>query len=142
MIYMFIASLSACSIMAPSIKTRSVSIDVSPKANDDTPIAIDFLAVNDPALLQILLTMKSVQWFAQREQFQRDYPQALTVWSHELVPGQHVSFERVPLKGTKALALIVFANYHDVGSHRLRLDNTANVAIHLDSKDLRLVTPQ
>lgn len=140
LIYIVIVLICGCSVFAPSVKMRSLALEVAPQANDDTPIAIDFVVVNDASVLQTLLTTNATQWFEQRAQFQRDNPTTLKVWSLELVPGQRVSFDKVPVAGEKALALLAFAGYHDAGSHRLRLDNTRDVIIRLDSKDLHVQT--
>ena len=67
LIYMFIVALSGCSVFAPSVKLRTLALEVAPQANDDTPIALDFVVVNDAVILQTLLTTSAAQWFAQRE---------------------------------------------------------------------------
>lgn len=41
-------ALTGCSLFAPSVDLDSLTLDVAPRANDDTPIAVDFIAVNDP----------------------------------------------------------------------------------------------
>ncbi len=80
-------ALTGCSLFAPSVDLGSLTLDVAPRANDDTPIAVDFIAVNDPDLLKQLSGITASQWFAEREQFQRDYRQLMSVWGLELVPG-------------------------------------------------------
>ncbi|MBB5190658.1 type VI secretion system protein [Silvimonas terrae] len=109
-------------------------------ANDNAPIAVDFVVINDPELLKTLLTLSSAQWFTQRDQFIRDYPQALNVWGHELVPGQKLTFQKVPIGGLAAVGLLVFAGYNSPGVHRLRLDQSHDVLIRLDNKDLQAIT--
>ncbi len=80
-------ALTGCSLFAPSVDLDSLTLDVAAGANDDTPIAVDFIAVNDPDLLKQLSGITASQWFAEREQFQRDYRQLMSVWGLELVPG-------------------------------------------------------
>lgn len=140
LILIVLFSFSACSVFHPSVKMRSLVLEVAPQANDDAPIAVDFVVVNDPDLLKVLLTTSSAQWFAQREQYQRDYPQTLTVWGHELVPGQRLAFSDIPIAGVNAVGLLVFASYNNPGTHRLRLDTGKEVVIRLESKDLRLLS--
>ena len=82
--------LTACSYFSsqPSVELRSLTLDMAPKANNDTPLAVDFVAVQDPELFKLLLSIPAKQWFEQREQLRRDYLKAIDVWSLELVPGQ------------------------------------------------------
>ncbi|WP_205700920.1 hypothetical protein [Jeongeupia sp. USM3] len=134
-----ISVLPACGLMQPEVAMRSAVIEVAAGANDDTPIAVDFLAVNDPDLLKTLLTTSSGQWFAAREQYRRDYPQALQVWGLEVVPGQRLAVDRVPLAGADALGVVVFASYDAPGAHRLRLEGERDVRIRLGSRDLQLM---
>ncbi|GHD56214.1 type VI secretion protein [Jeongeupia chitinilytica] len=138
LLLLLIAGLSACALMHPDVAMRSAVIEVAPGANDDTPIAVDFLAVDDPDLLKTLLTISSSQWFAAREQYRRDYPQALQVWGLEVVPGQRLVFERVPIAGVPALSVLVFASYDAPGAHRLRLEGERDVRLRLDSRSLQL----
>nr|BFE96348.1 hypothetical protein GCM10020185_68840 [Pseudomonas brassicacearum subsp. brassicacearum] len=74
-------ALTGCSLfLPPGVDLGSLTLDVAPRANDDTPIAVDFIAVNDPDLLKQLSGITASQWFAEREQFQRDYRQLMSVW--------------------------------------------------------------
>ncbi|MBM3117677.1 hypothetical protein JMJ54_17725 [Jeongeupia naejangsanensis] len=139
MFFLLIVSISACSLMQPEVAMRSAVIEVAPGANDDTPIAVDFLAVDDPDLLKVLLTTSSAQWFAAREQYRRDYPQLLQVWGLEVVPGQRLVFDRVPLAGVPAQGVLVFAGYDAPGAHRLRLESEREVRIRLESRDLQMM---
>ncbi len=98
-------TLTGCSLFAPSVDLDSLTLDVAPRANDDTPIAVDFIAVNDPDLLKQLSGITASQWFAEREQFQRDYRQLMAVWGLELVPGQFIDRQPFPLEGRRAAGL-------------------------------------
>ena len=70
--------------------------------NDDSPIAVDFVAVKDAELFKELAGLPASQWFANREQYRRDYRQ-FAVWSLELVPGQFI--ESSPSRGDRAAGL-------------------------------------
>jgi type VI secretion system protein len=131
--------LSACSFSKPSIELRSLTLDVAPLANNDTPLAVDFVAVKDPELYKLLLSIPSKQWFEQREQLRRDYLQALTVWSLELVPGQFMESRDIPMAGNPAIGLLVYAGYNNPGTHRLRLDQQQKVWLRFESKNMRLL---
>ncbi|MBP5970211.1 type VI secretion protein [Pseudomonas sp. NIBR-H-19] len=132
--------MAGCSFFGPKVDLDSLILDVAPKANDDTPIAVDFIAVNDPDLLKQLSGINASQWFAQREQYQRDYRQLMSVWGLELVPGQFIDRQPFPLEGKKAAGLLVFASYNTPGAHRLRLDDQREAWLKFDSREMNLVS--
>jgi type VI secretion system protein len=137
---LLLASCSTFNLFKPTIKLSSVSFSVARLANDDSPIPIDLVAVDDEELLKKLLTLPASQWFEQREQLQRDFPQALYVWSKELVPGQRLDVADAPIKGQRGVVVLVYAGYSSPGMHRLRLDQQKNVILYLDSQDVRWVS--
>lgn len=137
--FFFSLALSGCSLFAPDVELDSLTLDVAPRANDDTPIAVDFIAVNDPDLLKQLSSITASQWFAGREQYQRDYRQLLSVWGLELVPGQFIDRQPFPLEGRRAAGLLVFASYNTPGAHRLRLDDQREAWLKFDSREMNLV---
>lgn len=130
--------LSGCSIFGPKVNVSALTLDVDLRANDDSPIAVDFIAANDPDLLRQLSGMTAKQWFAEREQLQRDYRQHMNVWGLELVPGQLIESGIFPLDGKPALGILVFANYNTPGAHRLRLDDQRKIWLKFDSRDMTL----
>ncbi len=134
-----LVSLAGCSFFGPKVDLDSLTLDVAPKANDDTPIAVDFIAVADPDLLKQLSGISASQWFAGREQYQRDYRQLMSVWGLELVPGQFIDRQPFPLGGKKAAGLLVFASYNTPGAHRLRLDDQSEAWLKFDSREMSLV---
>ncbi len=142
--FVLFLSVSGCSFFGPRVDLECLTLQVAPKANDDTPIAVDFIAVNDPDLLKQLSGITARQWFADREQYQRDYQQLITVWGLELVPGQFIDKQPFPLGGKRAAGLLVFASYNTPGAHRLRLDDQNNAWLKFDSREMTLVsnTPQ
>ena len=134
--------ICSCSLFGPTVELDSLTLDVAPKANDDTPIAVDFIAVADPDLLKQLSGISASQWFAGREQYQRDYRQLMSVWGLELVPGQFIDRQPFPLGGKKAAGLLVFASYTTPGAHRLRLDDQSEAWLRFDSRDMSLVSKE
>lgn len=133
-------SLCGCSLFGPRVDLDSLTLDVAPRANDNTPIAVDFIAVNDPDLLKQLSGITARQWFAEREQFQRDYRQLISVWGLELVPGQFIDRQPFPLGGKRAAGLLVFASYNTPGAHRLRLDDQSDAWLKFDSREMNLIS--
>ncbi|NWB89947.1 type VI secretion protein [Pseudomonas agarici] len=141
LILVVVLALSGCSFFEPRVGMARLTLDVAPLANDNTPIAVDFVAVKDPDLLKQVVGMSAKQWFGEREQFQRDYRQQVSVWGLELVPGQFVAEQDFPLRGEKAAGLLVFASYNTPGAHRLRLDDQQEAWLKFNSREMSLLNP-
>jgi type VI secretion system protein len=132
--------IASCSyVYQPSVDLRSITLDVAPMANNDTPLAVDLVAVQDPELFKLLLSIPAKQWFAQRDQLRRDYLSALDVWSLELVPGQFMESRDIPMAAKGAVGLLVYAGYNNPGVHRLRLEQRKAVWLRFESKNIRLL---
>lgn len=103
-----VLQISGCSLFSPKIALHDVTVDVEPLANNNTPLYVDFVAAGDEKMLERLKGTPASQWFEQRAQLQRDYPQGFSVWSLEVVPGQFVRFKAPPpvwLQGCGSVAL-------------------------------------
>lgn len=132
---------AGCSLFGPRVDIDSLSLDVAPRANDDSPIAVDFVAANDSELLARLSELTARQWFATREQYQRDFRQHLYVWGLELVPGQLIESTDFPLEGKPAVGLLVFANFQSPGAHRLRLEEQRTIRLKFDNREMTSLEP-
>ena len=121
------------------VSVGGVTVDVHLRANDDSPIAVDFIAVNDIDLLTKLSGLTAKQWFATRDQYQRDFRQYLYVWGMELVPGQLIESSTFPLDGKPALGILAFANYQSPGAHRLRLEDQRRIRLKFDAREMTLL---
>jgi type VI secretion system protein len=124
----------------PEFSLRSVTLDVSPRANNYAPVAVDLVILADPTLVDHLVKMPAAEWFTKREQYQRDYPLEIAVMSWELVPGQMVSPVPVDLDtlDKPAWAVFIFANYLESGPHRVRISTQKDARVHLQENDLVL----
>lgn len=132
--------LAGCAwLFAPRVQLDEITLDVAPRANDDTPLAVDFVAVDDPDLFKLLSSVNARQWFSEREQYHRDYRTQFSVWSLELVPGQLMQVQDFPFSGRRSAGLLVFAGYNTPGAHRLRLDEQSRVWLRFDSREMRLM---
>lgn len=96
-----VLQISGCSLFSPKIALHDVTVDVEPLANNNTPLYVDFVAAGDEKMLERLKGTPASQWFEQRAQLQRDYPQGFSVWSLEVVPGQFVRFKDPPCMATR-----------------------------------------
>ncbi|ODT84891.1 MAG: hypothetical protein ABS69_01740 [Nitrosomonadales bacterium SCN 54-20] len=136
--WLSIVVLSGCSLWQPTVKLKSVQLEVTENANDNSPIAVDFVAVHDPELLKTLQSLTAGQWFSNKSQILLDYPK-LKIWTLELVPGSLLETEDIPLSGKKALGLLMFAGYSGEGAHRLRLDQTRKLKLKFGDSDVQVI---
>ena len=134
--------INGCSFFPPRVELRDVTIDVEPKANNNTPVAVDFVAASDPRMLERLKGTSASQWFEQRQQLQRDYPGEFTVWSLEVVPGQFLALTDNPLRSHKADGLLIYARYNTPGVHRLLLDAQRSIWLKIGAREMRLLNAQ
>lgn len=134
-----LANMGGCSLFGSKVSVDRVTFDVALRANDDSPIAVDFIAVNDIDLLAKLSGLSAKQWFAARDQYQRDFRQYLYVWGMELVPGQLIESSTFPLDGKPAVGLLAFANYQGQGVHRLRLEDQRSIRLKFDAREMTLL---
>lgn len=134
-----VSAMAGCSLFGSKLSVDGVTLDVALRANDDSPIAVDFVAVNDADLLLKLSGLTAKQWFATREQVQRDHRQYLYVWGLELVPGTLIESPTFPLDGKPSVGLLVFADYQYPGAHRLRLDDQRSIRLKFDSREVSLL---
>lgn len=132
--------LVGCSSSREKVRLDSLTLDVAEQANDDTPIAVDFVLVSDPDLFKLLSEVSARQWFSEREQYRRDYRELFSVWSLELVPGQFREVRDFPFSGHEAAGLLLFASYNTPGAHRLRLSEPGRVWLRFDSREMRLLS--
>ena len=114
-----------------------VKVHVSPKANNNNPVAVDLVLVSDKKLLQELMKMSASDWFEKRGQVQLDYPKetGLNAGRWEWVPGQEVKVDRVIVK-YEVTGGIIFANYFSAGAHRAPIDPRKGVLITLGEDNL------
>lgn len=129
----FVAGCSLLSSDRPaSLAIQQITVDVVAQANNDTPIALDFVLVRTKELALSVNTLSAKSWFADKHQWLIDHSGQVDAWSYELVPGQHINIDTTPFDGERASALFVFANYQLPGAFRLRLENKRKVVLRLD----------
>ena len=136
--WLAILILSGCSLWQPTVKLKSVQLEVTERANDNAPIAVDFVAVRDPELLKTLQNLTAGQWFSNKSQILLDYPK-LKIWTLELVPGSQLKTKEIPLSGERATGLLMFAGYSGEGAHRLRLDKTKKLKLKFGDNEVQVI---
>jgi type VI secretion system protein len=123
----------------PTLALRKVAVEAQRDANDNGAVPVDLALATKPGVAEILAKLSAAEWFSRKSQLQRDYPDGLTVFSWELIPGQSVSAE----SSVDALDGYVFGGYLTPGDHRVRLggDDEA-IRILLQSSDFVVVMPK
>ena len=121
--------LRARSLVGSSV---NVTVRIAEDANQNSPIAVEFLVVYDEGLMARLLEMTAAQWFVQRDQIRRDFKDGdgFDSWGWEWIPGQRIPVQKLPLKPA-ALGALVFADYAIPGTHRFRIDPFEDIVIEL-----------
>src|SRR5580698_2239305 len=124
-IALFFLAFSGC-----AKRQLSVRVTIEPGANENSPVALDIVRVDEKDLVKELSKLTAADWFQKREQYQLDYskPGVLSVTSGEWVPGERVPAVElpapspipIPFLSSKATTL-VFANYFNAGPHRADL---------------------
>lgn len=141
-------TLSGCGAALRSARRAShvrgeltMSVQVAPEANHNSPIAVDVLVVEDKDVLKLVSAMPASEWFEKRTDFERTHPNKIQLKSWEWVPGQVV--DRVTVSGTGvANGVVLFANYLTKGDHRAVLPQGGRIAITFSADDFVIGQPR
>ncbi|MCP4702445.1 MAG: type VI secretion protein [Gammaproteobacteria bacterium] len=133
---LLVLALAGCSVLGEPqvVFTKVLTFKVDKNANQNNPIAMDLVVIHDKKLLAQVIKLSAREWFEQRSQLKLDYPSVLYTWEWEIVPGQNLSFYKLPENSEDAQAILVFANYQAPGPHRVRLDPYEAVVLRLLEK--------
>lgn len=145
---MYVAAVvfGAASLVSCSVKQRVRSafggqlpmhVVVAPDANEDSPVAVDVVVVYERKLVDELLKLSAAQWFDAKAQFIADHGNRIAVQGWEWVPGQKV--ERIILDyRAGAKEVVIFADYHTEGAHRVVVQPQQPFRLVLAERDLVL----
>ncbi len=114
---------------------KSLALRADDDANANSAVAVDVVLVKDLAVLDALQAMPATKWFATRGDLQRSFPEGLTVYRYELVPGRTIKLNSKLWNEPKAWAALVYAGYASPGEHRARLLlNTSGYVVQLGAQ--------
>lgn len=116
----------------------SIDVTIDADANQNTPVAVDILAVTDAKTLKDISAMSAQAWFQKRANYVRLHPSQLHVYSWEWVPGQEVAPLKIP-QAALASGIILFAAYASPGEHSSVLPKSGVVRIELGPKDFKIL---
>jgi len=112
----------------------SLQVNVTARANGNAPVAVDLVSTTDKKILAELSKLSAKDWFDRRRQFQRDFPDKVSIASWEWVPGQQVEPIAISL-APKSRGAFVFAQYLTPGDHRATLDISGPALLTLGEDD-------
>lgn len=112
-----------------------VTLVTEPDTNRDRAIAIDLVFVAQELPAQEIGKLSARDYFSRRAQLLRDYPEAVTLRSWELAPGQLVE-EADADPPCNLVKTYIFADYASPGDHRATLSNARSVQVTLGVDDL------
>ena len=115
----------------------TVAVNIAPDANQNQPVAFDFIEINDKDLAKEISKMTAADWFQKRSQIQEDFPKthSISVRSWEWIPGQVVPDIKIPMRKPPRSTL-VFANYSTPGPHRAAIDTSKPERVALGRDDM------
>ena len=114
----------------------SLQVNLAARANDDSVVRFDVVAVDDKSLEKTISKMDAASWFSAGDKGRCSYrggPKArVQFYSWELVPGQTFHLD-VPT-GAKARAVFGFADYSTSGMHRIALLTSGYEAVEMSEQ--------
>ncbi|WP_208457022.1 hypothetical protein [Caballeronia zhejiangensis] len=117
---------------------HTLSVVVGAHANHDTAVSMDLVLVHDEATYESLTRIKAADWFANRDDWSRQYQQQIAISSWELVPGSNL---KVPVRRLTdgAVGFVVFANYPGERPHRVQFKGIGQVTVILKENDMEAI---
>ena len=115
----------------------SLQVTISPNANQNSPVAVDVLLINDKAFLKAVQGLSASDWFTKKAQLQLQYPKSAEISSWEWVPDQKVQPLSIDVP-VNAQAAMMFANYASAGPHSAVLPIKGKVNVLLEDDDFTI----
>ena len=141
-----VLGLSGCGLTDGPVayELEEITLAAEDDANSFSPTAVDVVLVFDEAVVNRLQGLTAANWFAARDQINRDFPDGLFVRSWEVVPDTvqtpwilgDEALENA--EGDDAIAGFIFADLLSPGDHRARLDRGSGLRITVGRDDFAL----
>lgn len=140
--------LTGCSAMSGLITSltpgnsimslQKIALSADRRSNNGAPVAVDLVLVLDQKPLLSLGSLRASEWFNNRQDLQRQYPNQLHVTSWEIVPGQVIGPQAVVGNQGKLVGVLIFARYPGERSFRTDASNMSTVRVHLSKADFSI----
>ncbi len=120
-------------------RATPISVLTTSETNQNSAVAIDFIAVYNESIARGLQKLNAAEWFNGKEQFIRDYTSGedYDIWHYEFAAlAQRHDIKIKPQR--KLSAIYIFADYLSPGKHRYRFTKIEEMMIILAAKDFRV----
>lgn len=109
-------------------------ITAADDANNRSPVPLDVVLTHNPMVIEKLGQLTAGEYFRQRKQLLRDFPNQMLIASWEIVPGQTID-EVLHEDTSKVYAAYLFADFQSPGAHRALLPKAQTFMVHLARSD-------
>jgi hypothetical protein len=130
----------ACTVKPPTLLSgntgwchiKNIEIVSDTNANNDTPTAVDIVAVNNSVLAENLLGMDAIKWFKEKQSIQTRNSKVIKIFSTELVPLSGTTIDLTDSIHRYHTTVLLFARYNNPAG-RVCTDITKfrNIAVRL-----------
>jgi type VI secretion system protein len=117
----------------------TLDASVAPDANQNMPVAVDVVAIDNKKTFAELSTFTAQAWFDKRTDYLRRHPKTLHVFSWEWIPGQQLASMKIS-QTAAANGILLFANYSTAGDHNAVLPRNGTVHIEFGPKDFKILS--
>jgi hypothetical protein len=119
------------------LRLERITLTVASKANDNWPVPVELVRVQDATLIDQLLRIEAQAWFdGEADAFRKAHPEAFFgFW--EVVPGTVVGAEDVEIEDEE-VAGVLFCGLRSNPTPPLRFERDGDVTVHIDDDGCRL----
>lgn len=130
---------SASQIFEKKLELRRVTLVTSEDVNNGFPVAVEIVFLHDAALIQSIESIKSTQWFANKDDYRSRERSKVSVLRFELVPGQEKIITDFPDRYRSAKKVFIFASYTNGGDYRLSVNDRKSITVIFENDKIAVV---
>jgi type VI secretion system protein len=119
---------------------QRIALNADKFLNHGSPVAVDLVLVLDQKPLSGLVTLRASEWFSNRQDYMRQYPNQIRVTSWEIVPGQIIPPLNVSGDQEKLIGVFIFADYPGERSFRADASKRTTVRVNLSKDDFSIAS--
>lgn len=123
--------LSALKFEMAKVWLYEVRFKVDGQVNNNTPVAVHVLFLDDEGLIKRLGEMSSDEYFRNSEQILSDYRSSLEVFSQTIIPGQNNDPLYIFPRSVLSKICVIFVDYSTPGAHRYNVGSDRIVELEL-----------
>lgn len=123
--------LSALKFEMAKVWLYEVRFKVDGEVNNNTPVAVHILFVDDEGLIKRLGEMSSDEYFRNCEQILNDYRSVVEIFSQTIIPGQNNDPLYIFPKSVLSKMCVMFVNYGTPGAHRYNVGSDRIIELQM-----------